>query len=214
MGLGKVVAVVRTKFALFPGRWLIFANAVFTSEGRVLLIVPFYFFHITVTDWGLLLGIMYAARFLTVFLLGALFIATTEPAALVYSLMRRGLPYRYGFLLVLMLRFVPVFERERKTVSDAQRMRGLEIDKRNFKKLYKSLRFTLVPLIVSALAKVDSLVISMEGRAFGFKPARTFMIEDRYGAHNKIMTAASLACVAVLLAGKALGWRLLRGPMF
>jgi hypothetical protein len=91
-------------------------------------------------------------------------------------------------------------------------MRGLEIDKRSFKKLYKSLRFTLVPLIVSALAKVDSLVISMEGRAFGFKPARTFIIEDRYGARDKLLTAASLACVAVLLAGKPLGWRLLRGP--
>lgn len=214
MGLGKVAAVVRTRFASILGLWLIFANAVFTSQGRVLLIVPLYFFHIRITDWGLLLGITYAARFLTVFLIGALFIATTEPAALVYSLMRRGLPYRYGFLLVLMLRFVPVFERERKTVNDAQKMRGLEIDKRGFKKLYGALRFTLIPLIVSALAKVDSLVISMEGRAFGFKPVRTFMIEDRYSTPDKILTAAALAAVAVLLAGKAFGWSFLRGPMF
>jgi len=214
MGLGNVAAVVRTRFASILGLWLIFANAVFTSQGRVLLVVPLYFFHIKVTDWGLLLGIMYAARFLTVFLIGALFIATTEPAALVYSLMRRGLPYRYGFLLVLMLRFVPVFERERKTVSDAQKMRGLEIDKRSLKKLYRSLRFTLVPLIVSALSKVDSLVISMEGRAFGFKPIRTFTIEDRYSTQDRILTAASLAAVAVLLAGRAFGWRFLRGPMF
>jgi hypothetical protein len=54
----------------------------------------------------------------------------------------------------------------------------------------------------------------MEGRAFGFNPIRTFTIEDRYSTPDKIPTAASMAAVAVLLAGRAFGWRFLRGPMF
>ncbi len=213
-GAGRVMDVLRSRFAVVLGLWLIAINAFFTPGGRVLATVPFYFFHLSITYAGLIMGIVYAARFLAVFLISALFVASTQPAALVYSLMKRGLPYRYGFLLVLMLRFVPVFERERKMVSDAQKMRGLEIDKRGVKMMYKSLRYTLVPLIVSALQKTESLVMSMEGRAFGYRPDRTFTFEDRFGAGDKALTVVSWAVFVLALAGRACGWRLLRGPMF
>jgi energy-coupling factor transport system permease protein len=186
----------------------------FTPAGRVLVTVPFYFFYLSITDAGLIMGVLYAARFLTVFLISALFVASTEPAALVYALMRRGLPYRYGFLLVLMLRFVPVFERERKMVSDAQKMRGLEIDKRGVRSMYRSLRYTVVPLIVSALQKTESLVMSMEGRAFGYRPDRTFTFEDHFGARDLVVTAVSWAVFALALVGRFSGWRLLNGATF
>jgi energy-coupling factor transport system permease protein len=210
-GSGQVLQVVRTRFASFLGLWLIVANSIFTPAGRVLLTIPFYLFHVTVTDVGLLTGITMAIRFLAIFLISALFVSTTEPAALVYSLMRRGLPYRYGFMLVVMMRFVPVFDRERKTVSAAQKMRGLEIDKHGIKKLYRSLRFTLVPLIVSALSKVDNLVMSMEGRAFGYLPVRTFTFEDRYKPRDKALIFFSLTIVVFALAGRMLGWNFLQG---
>jgi energy-coupling factor transport system permease protein len=213
-GNQRVLQVMRTKFAGFLGLWLILANAIFTPGGKVLLTIPLYFFHITITDLGLATGIIMAVRFLAIFLVSALFVSTTEPAALVYSLMRRGLPYRYGFMLVVMLRFAPVFEREMKTVSNAQKMRGLEIDKHGVKKLYRSLRFTLVPLIVSALSKVESLVMSMEGRAFGYRPVRTFTFEDRYEPRDKALIFVSLAAIILVLAGKAIGWQWSHGPMF
>ena len=211
-GTGHTIGVLRSRFAVILGLWLIVINACSTPEGSVLLTVPFYFFHLSITDTGLVYGVAYAARWLAVFLISALFVASTEPAALVYSLMQRGLPYRYGFLLVLMLRFVPVFERERKLVSDAQKMRGLDIDRHGVRKMYRSLRYTLVPLIVSALSKTDSLVMSMEGRAFGYKPARTFSVETRFGAADRVLTAASWAVLLLMLTGRALGWQLLRGP--
>jgi len=199
VGLGQVAKVLRSRFASILGLWLIVGNAIFTSQGRILLSVPLYFFHITVTDVGLATGIIQTARIMAVFLVSALFIVSTEPAALVYSLMRRGLPYRYGFLLVLMLRFVPLFESERRIVSDAQKMRGLEIDKHGPKKLYRSLRYTLVPLIASALGKVEGLVMSMEGRAFGYRPVRTFTIEDRYAVRDKVLIAASIAVFVLVI---------------
>ena len=92
-------------------------------------------------------------------------------------------------------------------------MRGLEIDKRGVRQLYRSLHFTLVPLIVSALAKADSLVMSMEGRAFGYKPVRTFTIEDRYTGSDKVVLALSWAVFFAALAGRACGWHMLSGPM-
>jgi energy-coupling factor transport system permease protein len=37
----------------------------------------------------------------------------------------------------------------------------------------------VLPLLVSALGKVDALAVSMEGRAFGKYPTRTFLREVR-----------------------------------
>ncbi len=212
-GTDQVLHVLRTKFASFLGLWLILANAAFTSAGKVLITIPLYLFNITITDLGLMTGIIMAIRFLTIFLISALFVSTTEPTALVYSLMRRGLPYRYGFMLVVMLRFAPVFKREMKTVSNAQKMRGLEIDHYGVKKIYRSLRFTLVPLIVSALSKVDRLVMSMDGRAFGYQPIRTFTVEDRYEPRDKVLIFASFAAAVFALAVKSLGWHLFQGTI-
>lgn len=205
-GAKRVLLLARSRFASVLLVWLILANALFTSSGKVLVAIPLHFFHLAITDLGLLIGIVTAVRFLTILLMSGLFIATTDPAALVYSLMKRGLPYRYGFMLMVMLRFAPVFERERKTVSNAQKMRGLEIDKPGVKKLYRSVRYTFVPLIVSALSKVETLVVSMEGRAFGYQRARTFLVEDRYERRDKALVFVSLAVIALLLVDKAAGW--------
>lgn len=205
-GQRQVLRFARSRFVSFLGVWVILANALFVTEGKPLLSLSFYFFHLTITDVGLLTGIVMAARLVGILLISGLFISTTDPAALVYSLMKRGVPYRYGFMLIIMLRFVPVFEREMKTVSNAQRMRGLEIDKRNLKLIWRSIRFTFVPLIVSALSKVETLVVSMEGRAFGYQRSRTFIVQDRYAWRDKVLIFVSLSIIAVLLLDKAVGW--------
>lgn len=205
-GVHQVLSLARSKFASVLLLWLIVANAVFVPGGNVLVSIPFHFFRVQITDLGLLTGCVMAVRFLTILLMSGLFIVTTDPAALVYSLMRRGLPYRFGFMLIVMLRFAAVFEREAKIVTNAQKMRGLEIDRRGVKKVFRSIRYTFVPLIVSALTKVDGLVLSMEGRAFGYKATRTFMAEDRYARRDKVLIAVSLAIVVLLLLDKATGW--------
>jgi len=56
----------------------------------------------------------------------------------------------------------------------------------------------------------DCLVMSMEGRAFGFKPVRTFTAEDRYEPRDKILIAASWLAIVVMLIGNACGWRMIR----
>jgi energy-coupling factor transport system permease protein len=120
-----------------------------------------------------------AGRFLSVVLLSYLFVLTTEPNELAYGLMRAGLPYRYGFALVTALRLVPVFEEEGQTVYRAQLARGVEYDVRSPRRVVVLARQFFLPLLVSALGKVDALAVSMEGRCFGRYPSRTFLREVR-----------------------------------
>ena len=81
--------------------------------------------------------------------------------------MRAGLPYRYGYALITALRLVPVFEQEGQTVYNAQLARGVQYDVRSLRRFLLLGRQFFLPLLVSALGKVDALAVSMEGRCFG-----------------------------------------------
>jgi len=160
----------------------------FVHEGIVLI----EWGRLAVHSGGLEAGCYVAGRFLCVVLLSYLFVLTTEPNDLAYGLMQAGLPYRYGFALVTALRLVPVFEEEGQTVYRAQLARGVEYDVRSPRRLWTLTRQFFLPLLVSALGKVDALAASMEGRCFGKYPGRTFLREVR-------ATRADWAALGLLL---------------
>lgn len=202
----SIVSIVTSRYAITLIVWLIVIQAVFTPAGSPLLVIPAHFFNIVITDMGILKGAIISLRFLGVIVASGLFIATTDPAELAYALMRSGLPYRYGFMLVTMLRFIPVFEMEMGTVRKAQAARGLDVDTGGVKALLKSIRYTFVPLIVSAVSKVDYLVVSMDGRAFGCLRNRTFVNNRKLNQADMAVIAASVAGMAFLFLDLWAGW--------
>ena len=124
---------------------------------------------------GLLGGMGLALRFINVIASSFLFVTVTDPNHLAYSLMQAGLPYRLGFMLITALRFIPVFHRELNQVRSAQMAKGIELKKTSWRKLGQYVYYLLLPLVLSALGKVDFLTISMESRAFGLYPSRTYL---------------------------------------
>ena len=134
-----------------------------------------------ITDQGLLRGFYLGARFMVVVLISYLFVMTTSPNQLAYSMMRAGLPYRYGFAFVTALRMIPIFEEEALTVYRAQQVRGVTYRPRGLKDLWGKLSGFILPMLVSAMSKVDALSISMEGRCFGKYSTRTyFKVREEY----------------------------------
>jgi len=154
-----------------------------------------------VTEAGIARGIATAGRLLSVILLSYLFVLTTEPNDLGYALMRAGLPYRYGFMLITALRLVPLFEQEAQTVYQAQLARGIVYDRGGIKRFFTLARQFFLPLLVSAMSKVDALAVSMEGRCFGKYPRRTFLREvaftRRDGVALGVLLIAMFAVIAV-----------------
>ena len=147
----------------------------FVQEGAALFEIG----PLTITAGGLEAGIYIAGRFLCVILLSYLFVLTTEPNDLAYALMRAGLPYRYGFALITALRLVPAFEQEGQIVYNAQLARGVRYDVRSPRRFLTLARQFVLPLLISALGRVDALAVSMEGRCFGKYPTRTFLRQVR-----------------------------------
>jgi energy-coupling factor transport system permease protein len=64
-------------------------------------------------------------------------------------------------------------------VYNAQLARGVRYDVRSPSRFLVLARQFVLPLLVSALGKVDALAVSMEGRCFGKYPTRTFLREVR-----------------------------------
>ena len=128
-----------------------------------------------ITDFGLARGLSIAIRFLVIIFSTMLFVSVTDPTLLAHSLTRLRIPYRYSFALVIALRFLPLFDMETNQVRMAQRSRGITLEVRGISKILRSIRYTFFPLLVSALSRVDTLSLSMDGRGFGYRPERTYL---------------------------------------
>jgi energy-coupling factor transport system permease protein len=153
---------------------------------------------------GIEAAIYVAGRFLIVILLSYLFVLTTDPSDLAYALIRAGLPYRYGFALVTALRMVAAFEQEGQIVYQAQLARGVQYDVRSPRRFLTLARQFFLPLLVSALGKIDTLAVSMEGRCFGKYPTRTFLKTTRFTRTDTVATVLLLLSVSTTIVGLAL----------
>jgi energy-coupling factor transport system permease protein len=63
----------------------------------------------------------------------------------------------------------------------------------------------VLPLLVSALGKVDALAVSLEGRCFGKYPTRTFLREVRATRLDALAVALLVASIAGTVATLRMG---------
>ena len=153
---------------------------------------------VRITAGGLLAGGRMALRFLVILSASTLFVRTTDPDRLAQGLIRAGVPYRYGYLFILALRFVPFFPVELRTVREAERVRGIDVSLLSPRRIAHAARYTFVPVLVSGLHSVDCIAISMKGRCFGLYRRRTTSREEPRSAWS--LVALGIAGCAIALA--------------
>jgi len=103
----------------------------------------------------------------------SLFFLTTSPDHLSLALEQSHVPYEFCFAFTTAVRFVPVLAQEAQTIMDAQRARGLELERGNFIKRVKNYIPILIPLIVGSIRRSLELAEAMESRAWGASKKRT-----------------------------------------
>jgi energy-coupling factor transport system permease protein len=112
-------------------------------------------------------------RFVVLMTSFSIFFLTTSPDDLGLALEQSHVPYEFCFAFTTAVRFVPVLAREAQTIMDAQKSRGLELEKGGFMKRIRNYIPILIPLIVSSIRRSLELAEAMETRAFGAKKLRT-----------------------------------------
>jgi len=112
-------------------------------------------------------------RFLVLVESFSIFFLTTSPDHLSLALEQSHVPYEFTFAFTTAVRFVPVLAEEAQTIMDAQKARGLELERGNFLKRVRNYIPILIPLIVSAIRRSLELAEAMESRGWGASKKRT-----------------------------------------
>ncbi len=185
-GLGPGFFVRKLRFIFIFGLMILLVQILWIREGYLLWQLDLGRLHFAVWSGGLWGGLGIVLRFVNVIGSSYLFVATTDPNRLAYALMKAGLPYRAGFMLITAMRFIPLFRLELALVKNAQMAKGIELEGLSPRLLIRVVKYLLVPLVVSALSKVDFLTMSMESRAFGLYPTRSYMSAQALTGKDKI----------------------------
>jgi energy-coupling factor transport system permease protein len=190
----------RTKFVILFSILLFLVQILVTTNGVLLGYIipqigpigPL----VSITDFGLERGLALSIRFLLLIFSSMLFVSVTDPTLLAHSLTKLRIPYRYSFSLVIALRFLPLFDLENHAVRMAQKSRGITPEVTGLRKIIRTIQYTFFPLLVSALSRVDSLSMSMDGRGFGYSGDRTYL---RKSAWTTMDTLFLLMTVSFLM---------------
>lgn len=127
----------------------------------------------------------------------SIFFATTSPDKLSLSLEQMGVPYEFCFAFITAIRFVPVLAEEAQTIIDAQRVRGLELERGNFIKRIKNYIPILIPLIVNAIRRSMELAEAMESRAWGASKRRTSLYSLKMNMKDYLFITISIVVLAL-----------------
>jgi len=122
----------------------------------------------------------------------SVFFLTTSPDHLGLALEQSHVPYEFCFAFTTAVRFVPVLAEEAQTIMDAQKARGLELERGNFIKKVKNYIPILIPLIVSAIRRSLELAEAMESRAWGATEKRTNLYVLRVKRGDYLLTIISV----------------------
>jgi energy-coupling factor transport system permease protein len=126
----------------------------------------------------------------------SVFFLTTSPDHLGLALEQSRVPYEFAFAFTTAVRFVPVLAEEAQTIMDAQKARGLELEKGGLLKRIRNYIPVLIPLIVSAIRRSLELAEAMESRAWGASKKRTNLFALRLHKGDYVL----IAITAVILA--------------
>lgn len=124
---------------------------------------------------GTLFGLNASLKTVVLTLLAPLLIFTTSVDGLIAGLVRARVPYKLAFILSATLRFFPMLLADVRSIIDAQRMRGLAVERMSLPGRIRVYARLAVPLILGAMTKSQQLEVVLQAKAFSGSRDRTYL---------------------------------------
>jgi len=137
-------------------------------------------------------SLLYAARFVAIVVSTSLFFITTSPDELEQVMKTFRLPRDVVFAFVTAVRFIPVMFLDTIQIMDAQKSRGLELQKGNLLRRVRNMIPILIPLVVNSVVRSGELAEAMESRAYGSVPRPTSLVEYKTSLTDRAVAAAAV----------------------
>ncbi|HXW94470.1 MAG TPA: energy-coupling factor transporter transmembrane component T [Nitrososphaerales archaeon] len=142
-------------------------------------------------------SLLYATRFVAIVVSTSLFFITTSPDELEQVMKTFRFPRDVVFAFVTAVRFIPVMFLDTIQIMDAQKSRGLELEKGNVFRRVRNMIPILIPLVVNSVVRSGELAEAMESRAYGAVPRPTSLVEYRARATDKVVAVAAVIVFAI-----------------
>ncbi len=140
---------------------------------------------------------LYASRFIAIVVSTSLFFITASPDELEQVMKTFHLPRDVVFAFVTAVRFIPVMMLDTLQIMDAQKSRGLELQKGNIIRRVRNMVPILIPLVVNSVVRSGELAEAMESRAYGAVARPTSLLEYRSSLTDRTVAIASLILFAL-----------------
>jgi len=210
--------------------FITFASALIFVEPIPLLIIlstsiPLIVLAKSLREWsksmrGLLLFIafIFILNLLSTPVNRSVFFLTTTPDDFMAALEKLGLPKEYTLMFTMSIRFVPTLARDLQIIIDAQKSRGLELEKGNFIQRVKNYVPILIPLIIYEIRRSIMIAEALEARAFGASKKTTPYIVLKFSLWDYVFSAIVLLFFGLLISMKLLNmlppWMNIKLPDF
>lgn len=178
-------------------------NMFFISNGDIL----FSWWVVKITDRGVTLAVLMAARIFCLIAGTSLLTYTTSPIALtdgieqLFSPLKKiGAPvHEIAMMMTIALRFIPTLIEETDKIMSAQKARGADMESGNLLQRIKALTPILIPLFVSAFRRAEELALAMESRCYHGGEGRTRMRQLQMGGVDVAGALFTLICFAAVI---------------
>ncbi len=148
---------------------------------------------------GINYAVSTALRILALLTLSLPFSLTTDSADFIRALVQQWrLPYRVGYSVLAAFGFIPLLQSEVSVISAAHRVRGVHTAA-GWRGAYERLRRYAVPLLTGAIRQAERTALTMDGRAFGALPARSYFRRMHFSPADWLFILGSLAAAALLV---------------
>jgi energy-coupling factor transport system permease protein len=156
---------------------------------------------------GVVFGVMLAMRLGCIVSIMPLLTMTTPLTDLMLALVKLRVPWKFAYLVTTAFRFVPLLMSQTDTILNAQKLRGLAVEKSNLVKRITAYAPLAVPVILGAFRNSEQLEMVLACRGFTDVTERTTLYEIRWQTHDSVAVGAmallTLAAVGLRVVGVA-----------
>ncbi|MDD5486134.1 MAG: energy-coupling factor transporter transmembrane component T [Dehalococcoidales bacterium] len=191
------------QFALWMGILVVIINCLAGAGGNHILWQSGFRLpvlgRIEITLEAILFGLFMTVRLMAIISAFSVITLTIRPDDLLSALLEMRLPYKTAMMTALSIRFVPVLFEDASRIINAQRSRGLEMNKGSKLKRLKNRSMILPVLLSSSLERTIQLAEAMEARAFGSSGKRTRYFRINFSTKDTMSISMMLVLAAVVL---------------
>ncbi len=163
---------------------------------------------------GMLYALNVIFKTLTMMLVIPLVVFTTDVNMMIVGMVKARIPYKLTFIFSSTLRFFPLLFEEIQAIIEAQRLRGLAFETLGPVKRITVYAKIVVPLILGAMVKSQTLEVVLQSKAFSGSPDRTYLHESELGPADYAVFAVFALLLLAAIVGYV-GWGIGRfgGPI-